>query len=133
MKIYRAMDVVLLLLRVAFGGAMLYGHGIGKMRRLFGNEAIEFADPFGIGPVASLAMAVFAEVICAGLLVLGLFTRWAAIPLIITMVVAAFYVHIADPFSRMEKAILYLIPYICLLVAGGGYYSLDAQLRKVKV
>ena len=126
------MDVVLLLLRVAFGGAMLYGHGMGKMRRLFGSETIEFADPFGIGPVASLGMAVFAEVICAVLLILGLFTRWAAIPLIITMVVAAFYVHIADPFSRMEKAILYLVPYICLLVAGGGYYSLDAQVRKVK-
>ncbi len=111
---------------------MLYGHGMGKMRRLFGSETIEFADPFGIGPVASLGMAVFAEVICAVLLILGLFTRWAAIPLIITMVVAAFYVHIADPFSRMEKAILYLVPYICLLVAGGGYYSLDAQVRKVK-
>jgi len=112
---------------------MLYGHGIGKMRRLFGNEPIEFADPFGLGPVASLGMAVFAEVVCAVLLILGLFTRWATIPLIITMVVAAFYVHIADPFSRMEKAILYLVPYICLLVAGGGFYSLDAQIRKVKV
>lgn len=125
------MDVVLLLLRVTFGGAMLYGHGWGKLLRLVGDDPIKFADPLGIGPVASLGLAVFAEVFCAALIVLGLFTRWAAIPLIITMFVAAFYVHLADPFSKMEKAILYLIPYVSLLVAGGGWYSLDAQIRKM--
>lgn len=110
---------------------MLYGHGWPKLMRLLSDDPISFADPFGIGPAASLALAVFAEFFCALLIIFGLFTRWAAIPLIITMIVAVFYVHVADPFSKMEKGLLYLIPYICLMVAGGGWYSLDAQIRKL--
>lgn len=130
MRINRSMDVVLLLLRVMFGGGMLYGHGWPKLMRLLGDDPISFADPLGIGPAASLGLAVFAEFACSILIILGLFTRWAAIPLIITMVVAVFYVHVADPFSKMEKGLMYLVPFICLLVAGGGWYSLDAQIRK---
>lgn len=118
-------DIALLLLRLTFGGAMIYGHGWGKFMRFFGEDPIKFADPFGLGVVPSLALATFAEFFCAILLMLGAFTRWAVIPLIITMGVALFYVHIADPFGRQEKALLYLIPYICLFLTGAGKYSLD--------
>jgi len=131
MRINRSMDVVLLLLRVMFGGGMLYAHGWPKLMRLLGDDPISFSDPFGVGPAASLGLAVFAEFLCSLLIIFGLFTRWAAIPLIITMVVAVFYVHVGDPFSKMEKGLMYLVPFICLLVAGGGWYSLDAQIRKV--
>lgn len=125
MNIYRNVDSALLLLRVALGGMMIYGHGYGKLLRLFGSEEISFSDPFGIGPVASLALAAFAEVVCALCVMLGLFTRLTVIPLIITMLVAAFYAHGADPFARQEKALMYLVVFIALLFTGGGYYSLD--------
>ena len=46
------------------------------------------------------------------LLIIGLFTRQAVIPLIITMLVAIFVIHGDDPFKDKEMAILYLIPYI---------------------
>ncbi|MCB0581200.1 MAG: DoxX family membrane protein, partial [Phaeodactylibacter sp.] len=42
----------------------------------------------GLGPEISLALATFAEVGCALLVILGLFTRWATAPLAITMMVA---------------------------------------------
>lgn len=123
-------DVGLLALRVVAGAFMIYGHGWGKMMRLFGGEEISFADPFGLGPVASLSLAVFAEVVCALLLILGLFNRWANIPLIITMAVAAFIQHGDDPFSRKEKALLFLIIFVTLLLTGPGKYSLDTLLFK---
>ena len=122
-------DVVLLLLRLAFGGLMLLNHGMGKMNRLFADE-IKFLDPLGLGMEVSLFLAVFAEVICAGLLVVGLFTRWAAIPLVITMLVAVFIIHGADPLSDKEMAILYLIPYIALMWLGAGRYSIDYQVGR---
>ena len=118
-------DWSLLLLRVVFGLSMLYGHGLGKVTRLFGTEEIKFADPFGIGPEASLALVVFAEVICSLLVVVGLFTRAALIPLIITMAVALLYVHLSDPFGRQEKAILFGFAYLSLLLQGPGKWSLD--------
>lgn len=123
-------DIALLLLRLTFGGAMLYGHGWGKLMRFFGEDPIKFADPFGIGVIPSLSLATFAEVFCAVLLMLGAFTRWATIPLIITMGVALFYVHIADPFGRQEKALLYLVAYLVLFLTGPGKYSVDAKWLK---
>ena len=125
-------DVGLLLIRITFGGAMLFGHGLGKWSKLFGEDEIQFADPFGAGPVASLALAVFAEVFCSILLMLGLLTRWAVIPLIITMGVAFFTVHISDEFAKQEKAILFGVTFIALLLTGPGRFSLDALLAGKK-
>jgi len=124
------LDIGLLLLRVTFGGLMLVNHGWGKMMKFFGDDPIKFGDPIGIGETASLMLAVFAEVGCAFLIAIGLLTRWAAIPLIITMLVAIFIVHISDPFKKMEMAILYLIPYIFLWMNGAGKYSVDALLKR---
>lgn len=132
MQFSKKMDWALLLLRLMFGLGMLYGHGLRKMHRLFGADEITFADPFGIGPVASLALAVFAEVLCALLLALGLFTRWTTVPLIITMLVAVFYAHAGDPFSDKEMGLLYLTGYIALLLTGPGWFSIDAQIKARK-
>ncbi|WP_257014129.1 DoxX family protein [Winogradskyella undariae] len=83
-----------MILRVFLGLAMCFGHGIAKWSSLFSGEEIKFADPFGVGMLPSLVLAVFAEVICSLLLALGLLTRWALIPLIVTMFVAVFVIHI---------------------------------------
>ena len=93
MKNEQLTDVALLLLRIAFGGAMILGHGWSKLLRLFSGDPIQFADPFGLGPTASLALAAFAEFLCSLLVISGLFTRWALIPLMFTMLVAIFAVH----------------------------------------
>lgn len=123
-------DIALLLLRLTFGGAMLYGHGWGKLMRFFGDDPIKFADPFGIGVIPSLSLVTFAEVFCAILLMLGAFTRWAVIPLIIAMAVALLYAHLDDPFGRQEKALLYLMTFIALFLTGPGKYSVDAKWLK---
>lgn len=130
MNFSRSTDVGLLVLRLVFGGAMIYGHGWGKLMRLFGDDPIKFADPFGLGPEISLGLVVFAEVLCSILIILGLFTRYATIPLMITMLVAVLSVHIDDPFGKMEKGWMYFAVYLGLFLMGAGWYSLDAQLRK---
>lgn len=118
------LDLGLLLLRLWFGGAMLIAHGIGKWSR-FDQDPIEFADPIGLGPAVSLFLAAFAESVCAALLVLGLATRLAALPLIITMLVAGM---VANWFH--ELALSYFFAYSVLLLLGPGRWSLDYLLRR---
>lgn len=117
----------LLLLRVAVGGTMLLAHGWGKLLA-FGERADTFPDPLGVGNPLSMALAVFAEVFCSLLVVLGLATRLALLPLIVTMLVALLIVHGADPWARKELAFMYLVPFVALLLAGPGPWSLDALI-----
>lgn len=123
-------DISLLLLRLTFGGLMILNHGLKKWDKLMAGGEIKFSDPLGVGAELSLYLTVFGEVICSVLLVFGAFTRLAAIPAIITMLVAAFIVHGADPFGDKEGALLFLIPYVILFVKGGGKYSVDGLLFK---
>lgn len=122
-------DAGLLILRVFIGLTMLFSHGWGKMERVLEGN-FEFVDVMGIGEAPSLILAVFAEVVCSAFLALGLFTRLALVPLITTMLVAVFYVHMDDPFSKQEFGLLYLIPYVVLFLTGPGKYSIDAKLFK---
>ena len=114
----------LLWLRVTIGLTMALAHGWGKLVN-FGEIAGKFADPIGLGPELSLGLAVFAEFFCAFGVVFGLLTRAATIPLIITMLVAAFVVHADDPFQKQEFALLYFFPLVMLLITGPGRMSLD--------
>lgn len=122
-------SIGLLLLRVFLGTTMLVAHGWGKLLK-FGSFPPKFADPIGLGPTVSLALAVFAEVGCALLLILGLFTRFAAFPLFFTMIVAAFIIHGGDPWYKKEFALLYGVPFLMLMFTGAGRYSLDAWFNK---
>lgn len=123
-----SLDLGLLVLRLAFGGLML-SHGWPKLMN-FSDRMDRFSDPLGIGSTASLSLAVFAEVFCAGFLILGLLTRLSLIPLMITMAVAVFIVHANDPFSRQELGLLYLMAYAALFITGPGKFSLDKMIGK---
>jgi putative oxidoreductase len=117
----------LLWLRMAIGGFMLAFHGWGKLTN-YGARLESFSDPIGLGSPLTLTLAVFAEFICSAALILGLFTRVAAIPLLVTMLVAAGIVHADDPWGRKEFALLYAIGFLTLFFTGAGKYSLDAKL-----
>lgn len=123
----------LLILRVGIGGYMLT-HGWGKLMMLVRGQFADFGDPIGVGSTLSLILAVVGEFVCPILVVLGLFTRLAAIPVVITMAVAAFVVHAEDPWTMggdggsKEPAMLFLIPFLALALAGAGRFSLEATM-----
>ncbi len=123
-------DLVSLILRLAAGSFMIYGHGASKFSKFFSDEAIEFIDPFGISATATLGLVIFAEVICSLLVILGLMTRYALIPLILTMLYAVFVAHGDDPFRQKEMGLLYLVIFISLMLLGPGKYSIDRQIKK---
>ena len=122
-----SIDFGLLLMRLAVAGLMIL-HGYGKLVN-FADRFEKFPDPLGIGSPAPMTCVVLAEFFCSILLALGLFTRFALIPLMVTMAVAVFIIHRDDPFGDKEHAMLFLIPY-GLFFTGPGHWSLDRMLRK---
>ena len=115
----------LLLLRVGFGGMMLT-HGFPKLMKLISGD-LAFGDPIGIGEPATLILAVLTEVVFPILVIVGFKTRLSAIPVIITMAVAAFVVHAADPFGTKEMSLLYLFAFGAIALLGAGKYSVDKK------
>lgn len=118
-------DLALLLTRIGFGGLMLINHGIPKLDKL--NGPIEFADPIGVGATASLILCLIGEFLAPVLIIIGLKTKLAAIPAVITMGVAAFIVHGADPLAKKEMALLYFIAFVAIFLAGPGKFSIDGK------
>ncbi len=118
-------NIGLLLLRVGFGGFMLT-HGVPKLLKLLSGD-FSFGDPIGIGEPATLILAILCEVLFPILVIIGFKTRLAAIPVIITMAVAAFIVHAPDPLGTKEMAILYLIAFTAIALLGAGKYSVDRK------
>jgi putative oxidoreductase len=122
------LDLSLLLLRVLVAAFMLT-HGLPKFFKLMAGN-LEFSDPLRIGEPATLILAVLAEVVCSTFIFIGLGTRLAAVPLIATMLVAAFVSNWNDPFGQKELPLLYLFIYTTLLILGSGKYSVDFLLSK---
>jgi len=121
-------DWVGIILRI-IGGAFMLTHGVPKLLKVLGGD-FQFADPIGLGVGTSLFLTVFAEFFCALMILLGVGTRLASIPLFITMFVAAFVVHGDDPFQTKEKALVYMLVYLALFFVGGGKYSIDNLIKK---
>ena len=124
-------DVGLLVLRVWLGLSMLLLHGWSKVEKYAGMSQ-GFPDPLGVGPAMSLNLVIFAEVLCALLLVVGLAARLASIPLVVTMAVAFFVIHGGTLVGEGngEMAFIYLAGFVGLLIAGPGRYSFDHYILR---
>jgi putative oxidoreductase len=143
------LDLALLLLRLA-GIGLLVMHGWGKLIRMasgdggFVNGVAEMGFPF---PLAFAWAAVLAETLVSLMVTLGVFTRPAAAICAFNMAVAAFMRHHAHlhwlsalglrsypaettkAWGNPELALLYLVVFLAIALAGGGRYSLERLIR----
>ncbi len=117
------------LVRVTFGVMLSLAHGLpkatGDMGRFAGSVA-SLGFPF---PTFFAWCATLSELVGGLLIAVGLLTRPAAALAGFTMLVATMR-HRPDPFSMMEKPLLFLAVFVAIMVAGAGPWSLDARLRR---
>jgi putative oxidoreductase len=124
-----AFNIATLFLRVSFGLLMFLTHGLLKLNK-FSEMQNGFPDPLHIGHRFSLILVIFAEVFCSLLLVLGLFSRFAALVLLIDVGVAIFLVHLGQPIDKFELPILHAAVYFSLVLIGPGKISVDGMSGK---
>jgi putative oxidoreductase len=118
-------------LRIVIGFLMLTLHGWPKYQN-YSAMANSFPDPLGVGSPVSLGLVIFAEMFCSILLISGTFVRLAAIPLMITMGIATFVIHINDPISKIELPFIYLVIYGVIFLNGSGRWALKLKNIPIK-
>jgi putative oxidoreductase len=129
-----------------FAAAVLDRFPVGAIFLIEGILKFHLPQEFGVGRFAKIGIPMpqfFApfdgafEIGCGVLLVLGLFTRPAVIPMIINMFVAIYTTKLPvlakEGFWKMAHAALLdyamLFGLISILIAGAGTWSLDEKLR----
>lgn len=116
-------SLFLLAMRIFFG-LLLMNHGIQKLIH-FQELSLTFPDPLHMGSTLSLAMAIFAELVCSIGFVTGILYRLSMLPMMFTMVIAYFVIHANDAFAVKELAFVYLGVFILMYIAGPGKFSVD--------
>ena len=107
-------SLFLLALRVLFG-VLLLSHGIAKVDDFAALSEV-FPDPLGLGSRISLTLAIFGELFCSVGFIVGAFYRLALIPMIFTMCVALFVVHLSV--------------FVLMYISGPGNYALDRLIAE---
>jgi len=136
-------DLAAFILRLTLGG-VFFPHGVQKALGWFGGYGLSatlasFTDKMHI-PLVFAILAVAAEFLGAIALILGFFTRLAALGIAVVMIVAIYMVHGANGFfmnwfgaqkgEGIEYHILAIGIAVALMIKGAGSFSIDKKLSK---
>ncbi len=121
-------NAALFVLRIS-AALMILPHGYDKLIH-FADKKHSFMNFMGLGSTLSLSLITFAEFFCAIFVIIGLFTRFTVLPLVIAMGVALFKAHEGAIFGGGEKAALYFGIFFCILLVGPGKASVDGMMGK---
>ena len=121
-----ALRVVVGIVFLMHGGQKLFVWGFGGVAGFLGQVGIP-------APMLAAVVVTLVELLGGLAILLGLFTRWAAIPLAINMAVAILTVHLRAGFflpNGYEFALTLLAANVALILLGSGEASLDSLLGK---
>jgi putative oxidoreductase len=121
------------LLRLFIAAVLIYG----TQDNVFSQaQMLEFRDflarhgfPF---PLLSAWVSVYAQFLCGIAIALGLFTRWAALIMVVNFIVALAMVHVGLPFSANIAPLAMLFGSLFLLFHGPGKWSFDEAKERKK-
>lgn len=94
-------------------------------------HGVRFDAPFGVGGEFSWILTVFSECFCTILVMLGIFTKFTAVPPLIVMLVLALMLPGGTAWSAREVYLLYALPFFVLTFTGPGDYSIDGRLASL--
>lgn len=103
------------------GGQKLFVYGLEGTAQFMGQVGLPL-------PTLSAAAAIATETLGGAALIVGAFTRWCAIPLAFTMIVAAVTVHLKGGFflpDGVEYVLVLFAATVALGLAGPGALAID--------
>ncbi len=114
-------------------GLLFLSTGWGKVHNI--DKVTGFFHTLGIpAPGLNAVVVGYSELVCGALLIVGLLTRLATIPLIVSMIVAILTAKLKDIHGLFDLIGTDEFTYLCVLVMvaviGPGLVSLDHPLAK---
>lgn len=121
--------------RAALGASMVY-HGVGKLKEGAAEQTGQFFESVGIRPGKNFARATgIAEVFAGGAAILGLWTRPAAIAVLVTQAVALAKVHAKNGYDITKGGYEYNVGLMAiaaaLLISGPGLFSTHEGIERL--
>jgi len=123
-----AFSAAMLFLRLGLG-ILLIHHGYMKMTHFQETEGF-MINFLGMGKAISTSLVIFSEVFCSALVILGLFTRFAAFINLFSMSIAFLVVHNGEGFGKGELDLVFMLGYFALVLTGPGKVSIDSMISK---
>ncbi|AZF21147.1 DoxX family protein [Pseudomonas sp. R3-52-08] len=120
-------DIGLLFLRVSGALFLLWVHGLPKLLN-YSDQLKLIEDPFHLGAPLTLLLAIFAEVLCPLLIIAGVWTRLACLPILAVLVIALLVVHPEWTLFEGQFGWLLMIIFTSILIAGPGSLRLGQRL-----
>jgi putative oxidoreductase len=122
----RVQDLGLLFLRVSSSLFLLWVHGLPKLLN-YSAQLQVIEDPFHLGANLTLMLAIFAEVLCPLLIIVGLLVRMACLPILSVLLVAMVVVHPQWSIEEGQFGWLLLILFTSIFIAGPGRLALNVR------
>ena len=121
-------DAALLFLRVTASVLVLIVHGLPKVIH-YTSQLDAMEDPLHVGKTLTLGFAIFAEVVCPLLMIAGIATRLAALPIMLVSVIALGLVHREWTLDQGQFAWMLLIMFGTIAIGGAGRYRIALRLH----
>lgn len=121
-------SVGLLFLRMFGGTLLILGRSRTWSTMISVNAGLAGTSLLGLGGEVGWFLTLFSECLCTILVMLGVFTRFTALPPLVAMVVQALALQAGTAWSVREMYLLYALPFFVLSFTGPGDYSVDGRL-----
>lgn len=122
----RHQDLGLLFLRASGALFLLWVHGLPKLLN-YSEQLKLIEDPFHLGAHVTLLLAIFAEVLCPLLILVGVLVRLACLPILAVLLIAMVVVHPEWTLFEGQFGWLLLILFTSVLIAGPGRFVLGQR------
>lgn len=116
-------------IRLIVGFHLIYGTQDNVFSYARMEEFAGFLNVRGVPfPIFSAFLSAYAQFVCGVLFILGVWTRYAAIVMIINFIAAIIIAHIGDTYQNTFPALVMLSAACFLLIHGAGKLSVDDLL-----
>lgn len=115
------------LFRFLVSAELIVVHGLKKIGVGIAQAEV-VPNPLGLPEAVNQIFATGANLICPLFIILGLFTRLAAIPIAAVTLTGYFVVHGNDPLPERDIPFMFSVAFLFIMAVGGGRYSLDHKI-----